>query len=414
MANRDMVQTYDPDADDRSERGTALDKFARGGEPRGGQVTIPPQAFSGSDRIVGAQEVAVRRDTSRVLADLKTLAAAAGSDWYYRFPVKNKKEGRTDWIEGPSIKLANDLARLYGNCDVDIRVQDLGDSWLIYARFTDFETGFSITRPFQQNKNASRMGGADDARRLDIALQIGVSKATRNVVTNALQTFSDYAFDEAKGAIIDKVGQNLERYRARVVERLKEVGVDLKRAEHVRGRAAADWLAGDVAQLIAMIKAVTDGMATWDETFPPLEKIAAEEKKEEAKPGAKLDEFAEGEKAKTETKDQGQAAAAAASDEGAGQAEGATAPSSPAPKPSPAPAQSKKAAAKPAAVGADPTKWSDEECAAFGREQHARGLLRRAAVPPELRDEKQDYRAELVLRAFDHAAAAANGQKELV
>jgi hypothetical protein len=42
------------------------------------------------------------------------LAAAAGSDWFYRFPVK-KKDGGQDWIEGPSIKLANDIARIFGN-----------------------------------------------------------------------------------------------------------------------------------------------------------------------------------------------------------------------------------------------------------------------------------------------------------
>src|SRR5262245_37457744 len=166
------------------------------------------------------------------MGELRTLAAAVGDAWYYRYPVKNRKENRTDWIEGPSIKLANDLARIYGNCDVDIRVVDGPDSWVFYARFTDYESGFSLTRPFQQRKDASKMGGADDARRLDIAFQIGVSKAERNVVVNALQTFADFAFEEARGALVDKIGRDLAKYVDKTRNRLNEIGADvLKRVE---------------------------------------------------------------------------------------------------------------------------------------------------------------------------------------
>lgn len=299
MAN---VDTFDPDAD-RDEREAQLEVFARSGEgaaPRR-DMMIPQQLFSAAgERVIGAQEVAVHRNEATVLAKLKALAAAAGEDWYYRYPVENKKLNRKDWIEGPSIKLANDLARIYGNCDVDIRVQDLGDSWLFYARFTDYETGFSLTRPFQARKSAGKIGGADDARRLDIAFQIGVSKAERNVVVNGLQTFADFAFEEARQAIVDKVGKNIAAYRDKVLLRLTEAGIDKARVERSVGRVAGEWLAPDIARIIATIKAVADGMATWDESFPPLTpqpggggdgKPAGEEQAAEVKPG--LDQFAE-------------------------------------------------------------------------------------------------------------------------
>ena len=252
------------------ERGSVLDAFAG----RAPQVpAVRPQAAGGTDvfggRGAGAQAVAVYRDEREVLQKLKALASAAGDDWYYRFPVKNRADNRTDYIEGPSIKLANDLARMYGNCEVDTRVMDLGDEWLIYARFTDFESGYVLTRPFQQRKNASKMGGADDARRLDIAFQIGVSKAIRNVVTNALQTFADFAFAEAKNALVDKIGHRLDDYRRRTNERLS-ARLDIRRVEAVIGRISGEWLAPDIARIIAMMKSVEDGMATLDETFPPL------------------------------------------------------------------------------------------------------------------------------------------------
>jgi hypothetical protein len=254
---------------EQQERRSALDDFAAmsAASPPMVQHAAP---LAQSVEHVGAIAVAVRRDETEILRRIKALAAAAGQEWFYRFPVKNRKENRTDYIEGPSIKLANEIARLYGNCETDIRVQDLGDAWLFYARFIDLETGYSLTRPFQQRKSAGRIGGDDDARKLDIAFQIGASKAIRNVVTNALQTFCDFAFEEARNSLVERIGKNLEGYRHRTGERLDAKHVDIRRVETVIGRTVSEWLAPDIARIIAMMKAVEDGMASLDETFPPL------------------------------------------------------------------------------------------------------------------------------------------------
>jgi hypothetical protein len=148
---------------------------------------------------------------------------------------------------------------------------------LIYARFTDFESGYALTRPFQQNKNASKMGGSDNDRRLDIAFQIGVSKAIRNVVVNALQTYSDFAFDAARNSLVEKIGKDVQKWRNEILVRLKDRSLDPQRVEFVLGRASADWTAPDIAKVIAMMKAVADGMATIDETFPPKDKQVGED-----------------------------------------------------------------------------------------------------------------------------------------
>lgn len=259
-----------------NDRRSALDDFASA--PPREMVQAPsvmPMASPG-DRVFGAQQVAVYRDEKRILQKLAALGAAAGDDWFYRFPVKSKN-GQKSFIEGASIKLANDLARIYGNCEVDTRVIDLGTSWLIYARFTDFESGYALTRPFQQDKGGSKLGGSDDSRRLDIAFQIGVSKAIRNVVNNALQTFSDYAFDAAKNSLVEKIGKDVQKWRDEIIKRLKDRNLDPQRVEFVLGRASADWTAPDIAKVIAMMKAIADGMATIDETFPPKDKQVGED-----------------------------------------------------------------------------------------------------------------------------------------
>jgi hypothetical protein len=222
-----------------------------------------------SDAIITAQKVSVERDLPKVIRNIKTLAAVAGEDWYYRFPVK-KKGGGVDQIEGPTIKCAQNVAREYGNCQVDCRAMDQGTSWMIYARFVDYETGFSLTRPFQADKAKSTMNTKDAGRQQEIAFAIGVSKATRNVITNALETFTNLAFEEAKNNLVEKVGKRLVEYRQRVRDRLKQLDVDEKRAEAQIGRKAEEWLAPDVARVIAELKSVADGMAAADDIWPPL------------------------------------------------------------------------------------------------------------------------------------------------
>jgi hypothetical protein len=254
--------------DIREERRTALDEFAR-------SVTSPPEQTmnmlpitAGFD-VITAQPVKVHRDEARVLQRIRALAAAAGSDWFYRIPFRDRKKGTVTYVEGLSIKGANEVAREFGNNFTDVRMQDLGDSWIFYAKFTDLQSGFGMVRPYQQRKSASRIGGDDDARRLDIAFAIGVSKCIRNVITNSLQSYCDFALEEAKGALVDKIGKDLPRFREQTIERIG-AHVDIARVEAVIGRPRGDWTAPDVAKVIAMGRAVTDGMSTWNETFPPL------------------------------------------------------------------------------------------------------------------------------------------------
>jgi hypothetical protein len=260
--------------DDRTKE---LEQFANAGGQKNQPVGPPPgghslvRATTGlAERVIGAQPVAVHRDEQKILQKLSTLAAAAGTDWFYRFPVR-KKEGGQDWIEGPSIKLANDVARIFGNNVNEVREIDVGDAWVFYARFTDIETGFSMERAYRQRKSQASMRTRDTDRQLDIAYQIGQSKAIRNCIVNSLQIYADYAFEQARDSLVDKIGKNLEGWRKRTLERLAEIPVELPRVERAIGRSAKEWLAPNIAQIVAMVKSIADGMATVDEVFPAIE-----------------------------------------------------------------------------------------------------------------------------------------------
>ncbi len=169
---------------------------------------------------------------------------------------------------------------------MDCAVIDKGSEWEFVGRFIDYQRGTELQRPFRQRKNAGTMG-EDAERQRDAAYAMGVSKAERNAVVNALQSLADFALREAKNALVDKIGNDIERYRREVTGRVSR-HVDLARVEAVVGRPAKDWIVTDIARVIALASAVTDGMATWDETFPPLKSSTPPD--EAAK--ASLDKFA--------------------------------------------------------------------------------------------------------------------------
>lgn len=250
--------------DDARELEAYANAGAQRNQPRGHALVQPTAAITP----IGAQLVHVHRDEAVVRRKLTELAAMAGDDWFYRFPVRNRQTGQTSWIEGPSIKLANSVARIFGNCLTEVREVDVGDAWVFYARFTDVEGGFSMERSYRQRKSQETIKTKDAQRQLDQVYQIGQSKAIRNVIVNSLQEYADYAFEQAQGSLVNKIGKDLEGWKQRTLEGLARIPVEVKRVERVIGRTTRDWLAADIARIISMAKQVADGMATLDETFP--------------------------------------------------------------------------------------------------------------------------------------------------
>lgn len=233
-----------------------------------GTALVAPSKETGvyAEPIITAQPCQIKRNVPNFLQKMKALAQMAGEDYCYRFPVKSK-DGSKKFIEGPTIIMANDMAREYMNCMVDVRAVDSFDSILFYARFIDYETGFCMTRAFRQRKGQKTMN-TDAERAADIVFQIGQSKAIRNVVVNALQTYADYTYREAKASLVTQIGQKLEEWREKMKAGIKQKGYDLKRIEASIGNTIDKWLAPDIARVIAELKSIADGMASFEDMYP--------------------------------------------------------------------------------------------------------------------------------------------------
>ncbi len=288
--------------------------------------------------LILAMPVTRPRDHNMVMQNLRVLCAANGGRYVYSWEVRNRREGTRDTIEGPTVKLANDLARVYGNSFAGVvEVTDVGDHWQFLALFVDRETGFMYARPFQQRKGQDS-GMKDADRQRDIIYQIGASKAIRNVVVNALASYTDFCLEESKRNLLGWIGKNREKAEEYVARMCEKFSIDLKRVEAYIGRLASQWTDRDLATVTTRLRSIEEGMASAGDVFPSAEDAAdiMKEKTEE-----KTDR-----RRKKETKEPPKEV-------------GGEGPKEP-PPPTPPPAEKKKAAPAPSVREAPPKSPDDD------------------------------------------------------
>ena len=255
---------------DEAERNAMIGAFATPATGRevatqGGQSLLSLEIVDG---IVTARRCEVQRDEGRIIQKINVLAAWAGPDWFYSWEVNDRKRNRKVTVEGLSIDGSDALARLWGNCMVDCRVVDAGDSFILYGKFVDLETGYTLIRPFMQNKAASKMQTEDEARKRDMALSMGVSKCERNVVIHALKFFAEHALQEAKKNLVGRIGKDLPGFKQRIADKLAEMEVAIDRVERIVGRPLEKWTVQDTSKIYAEVRTVADGMALADDVWP--------------------------------------------------------------------------------------------------------------------------------------------------
>ena len=167
----------------------------------------------------------------------------AGSSFFYRWEVKNKRTGRKSIVQGASIDLAMCIARNYGNCVVDVEASETDTHYMIKGIFVDLETGFTVPRLYRQRKSQDIGSGYGDDRAEDIVFQIAQSKAQRNAILKAMPTWLvDKCVEAARDAEVSQIKpENLVMARAKVLEFFSGYGISLERIENKIERKIDTW-----------------------------------------------------------------------------------------------------------------------------------------------------------------------------
>lgn len=220
--------------------------------------------------------VAIPRTLARVEHNVCVEATKLGEKAFYSWATKGKKSGR---VTGPSVKLANCLARLWGNSAIDLQpVQDAGDAWIFSAAFVDLETGFTMPRQYRMSKTFYVHGQErmDSERVADIRFQIGMSKAIRNVVLQVIPPdIVSRAMAAAQGGAREKINafikeHGIEKATDLILKGLKKNGVE-EAAVLARFDISKKEALHDVDRLITLradLSAIDDGESSAPELFP--------------------------------------------------------------------------------------------------------------------------------------------------
>jgi len=235
---------------------------------------------------VTALKVQVPRDLDLLTKDVLKEAAYMGEDFFYAWEQKDKMSPTgKKLVKGLSIDGAMVLLRNFGNdaCPCKI-VEDTPTHWTFEATFIDYEKGFAIGRPYRQRKT-EKHGNFDSDRALDIAFQIGVSKAQRNAIDKGIPAWltrdAMAAATDAANKIYTDVPASIARFRkyARKIgvsdmQLQIKIGKMIEETGEMVARPWAEWTPAECVTLAAVFRAIQQQMTTVAEEFPPFEEAA--------------------------------------------------------------------------------------------------------------------------------------------
>jgi hypothetical protein len=240
------------------------------------------------------------RDIDKVVAALDKEAEYAGGSFYYSWKVKDKS-GRMVTVEGLSIGGEMAIAREFGNCAIIPKFEETSDAYIFSPTFIDLERGFTISRVFKQSKGqAPGKYGAE--RWADMQLQIGQSKAIRNVVKAAMPAWlQDRILKRSKQAVINGINaEGIAEAADKAVRFLKGNGIPDENIVATMGKPINDFTSEDVATLRGMCQQINDGVERAESLFGIEEEKAStvaadidkstgevKDKKDPAKPAGK-------------------------------------------------------------------------------------------------------------------------------
>jgi len=196
---------------------------------------------------------------------------------FYKFP----RAGST--VAGPSVHLARELARCWGNVQygiAELRRDDAYGESEMQAWAWDVQTNTRSAQTFIVPHKKDKRGGPEPLTDLREIYENNANMGARRVREAIFSILPPWFVEEAR----DLCAQTLERgdgkplgERAESAVRVFDaLGVSLSRLEQKLGRPRDRWNGPDIAQLRITHKSIQRGEVSVDDEFPPPRVTAAE------------------------------------------------------------------------------------------------------------------------------------------
>lgn len=186
------------------------------------------------------------------------------------YAVKNRGSG-------PSVHLARELARIWGNMDYGVREthrdDDLGRSEVLafaWDQQTNSRTSRSFLVPHVRMANGARKP-LTDVQDIHLNNTNQGARALRECIFAIIPAdFVAEAQEICRNTLVAGDGAPLQQRIGKLVDGFATLGVDVPRIEQRIGRKRGQWTASDVADLTIIGGSLKRGETSVDEAFPPV------------------------------------------------------------------------------------------------------------------------------------------------
>jgi len=252
-------------------RSTDLDSIARPAAP--GVAVTQTTAVEQSRAVAEVQAAvtvaqAMPRDINRAVAEMRDSCGrlAMANRAFYSVPNRGN---------GPTVHLARELARIWGNVDYgvrELRRDDEGGMSEVMASAWDQQANVRSSRSFQAPHAKMAKGHRQAITDLDDIYRnnqnVG-AKAVRECIMSVLpRWFVEEAQDICRQTLNKGEGATLADRVAKMVTLFRDLGVTVEQLEAKTHKKRGQWDAGDVAQLGIDYTSVTRDGIDKDEMFP--------------------------------------------------------------------------------------------------------------------------------------------------
>lgn len=191
---------------------------------------------------------------------------------FFKFP----RGGST--VQGPSVHLARELARCWGNINYGVSELDRDDlagksEMIAYA--WDVQTNARSATNFIVPHKRDKKGGAEALVDMRDIYENNANNAARRLREMIFSVLPKWFVEEAKGlcrATLEK-GEGDKPLTTRIADAiaaLEKLGISRERVEAKVGAKSAAWTPVDIANLSVAWKSIRNKEVSADEEFPPI------------------------------------------------------------------------------------------------------------------------------------------------
>ena len=240
---------------------------------RVGQATAVEQSRAVAEvqaAVIVAQQCPRSTTTARTSMTESCQMLGLAERAFYRFP----RGGQT--VSGPSVHLARELARCWGNVQYgidELRRDDSHGESEVMAWAWDVQTNSRSSQKFIVPHKRDKRGGPERLTDLRDIYENNANMGARRLREAIFAILPPWFTEEAKeicSATIERGdGRPLAERIEGAVGAFDSLGVTKDRLEQKLGRAADKWSQYDIAQLLITHRSIERGEIAVDDEFPP-------------------------------------------------------------------------------------------------------------------------------------------------